>query len=47
MRDEIRHLALEAPKKRLVDTFYNEVNRTYELRPDSVDFDQFAVNTDA
>ena len=29
MRDELRQSALEDQKKRLVDTFYNEVHRAY------------------
>ena len=33
MRGEIREAELEAQKKRLVDTFYKEVNRAYGLRP--------------
>ena len=32
MRGEIRQGELEDQKKRLVDTFYNEVNRTYGSR---------------
>ena len=37
LRGEIREAELEAQKKRLVDTFYKEVNRAYGLRPDSID----------
>ena len=32
MRDEIRPVELEDQKKRMVDTFYNEVNRAYGFR---------------
>ena len=32
--------------KRLVDTFYKEVNRAYGLRPDSIDYGQFRINDD-
>ena len=37
---------LEAQKKRLVDTFYKEVNGAYWLRPDSIDYDQFRIDAD-
>ena len=40
----IREAELEAQKKRLVDTFYKEVNRAYGLRPDSIDYDQFRID---
>ena len=43
LRGEIREAELEAQKKRLVDTFYTEVNRAYGLRPDSIDYDQFRI----
>ena len=33
LRGEIREAELEAQKKRLVDTFYKEVDRAYGLRP--------------
>ena len=33
LRGEIIEAELEAQKKRLVDTFYKEVNRAYGLRP--------------
>ena len=33
-------------KKRLVDTFYKEVNRGYGLHPDSIDYDQFMIDDD-
>ena len=46
LRGEIRESELEAQKKRLVDTFYKEVNRAYGLRPDSIDNDQFRIDAD-
>ena len=46
LRGEIREAELEAQKKRLVDTFYKEVNHAYELRPDSIDYDQFRIDDD-
>ena len=46
LRGEIREAELEAQKKRLVDTFYKEVNRAYGLRPDSVDYDRFRIDAD-
>ena len=44
LRGEIREAELEAQKKRLVDTFYKEVNRAYGSRPDSIDYDQFIID---
>ena len=46
LRGEIKEAELEAQKKRLVDTFYKEVNRAYGLRPDSIDYDQFRIDDD-
>ena len=43
---EIREAELEAQKKRLLDTFYKEVNRAYGLRPDSIDNDPFRIDAD-
>ena len=43
---EIREAELEAQKKRLVDTFYKDVNRAYGLRPDSIVYDQFRIDDD-
>ena len=37
LQEELREAELEAQKKRLVDSFYNEVSRTYGLRPDGED----------
>lgn len=47
MRAELRQTELEAQKKRLVDTFYNEVNRAYGLRPEGrIDYNQFGIDAD-
>ena len=46
LRGEIREAELTAQKKCLVDTFYEEVNRAYGLRPDSIDYDQFRIDAD-
>ena len=47
MRDELRQDELEAQKKRLVDTFYKEVNRAYGLRPEGrIDYNQFEIDAD-
>ena len=46
LRGEIREAELEAQKKRLVDTFYKEVNRAYGLRPDITDYNRFRIDDD-
>ena len=47
LRDELRQAELEAQKKRLVDTFYNEVSHTYWLCPEGrVDYSQFGIDHD-
>ena len=46
LRGEINEAELDAQKKRLVDTFYDEVTRAYGLRPDSIDYDQFRIDDD-
>ena len=48
LRDELRQEGLEAQKKRLVDTFYNEVSHTYDgLRPEGrIDYSQFGSDPD-
>ena len=46
LRGEIREAELEAQNKRLVDTFYKEVNLAYALRPDSIDYYQFRIDVD-
>ena len=43
---EIREAELEAQKRRLLDTFYKEVNRAYGSRSDSIDYDQFRIDAD-
>ena len=47
LQDELRQVELEAQKKRLVDTFYNEVSNTYGLRPERrIDYSQFGIDSD-
>ena len=47
LRDELRQAELEAQKERLVDTFYNEVNYAYGLRPEGrIDYSQFGIDDD-
>ena len=46
LRGEIREAELEGQKKRLVNTFYKEVNRAYGLRPDSIDYEQFRIDVE-
>ena len=47
LRDELRQEGLEAQKKRLVNTFYDEVSRTYGLRPEGrIDYSQFGIDPD-
>ena len=47
LQDELRQVELEAQKKRLVDTFYNEVSRTYGLRPEGkIEYSQFGIDPD-
>ena len=44
---ELRQAELDAQKKRLVDSFYNEVSHTYGLRPEGrIDYSQFGINAD-
>ena len=41
LRDELGQAELEVQKKRLDDTFYNEVSHTYGLRPEGrIDYSQ-------
>ena len=48
MRDELRQIELEAQKKRLVDTYYNEVNRADGLRPEGrIDYNQLELTPTA
>ena len=47
MRGEIRQGELEDQKKRLADTFYNEVNRVYGFRLEGrIDYEQFGIDDD-
>ena len=47
MRGEIRQGELEDQKKRLVDTFYNEVNRAFGFRLEGrIDYEQFGIDDD-
>ena len=47
LQDELRRGALEDKKKRLVDAFYGEISRTYELRPEGRDdYNQFGIDPD-
>ena len=48
LRDELRQAELETQKKRLVDTFYNDVSHTYGLRPEGrIDYSQFGIDPDS
>ena len=48
LQEELREAELEAQKKRLVDSFYNEVSHTYNgLRPENrIDYSQFGIDPD-
>ena len=47
LHGELRHAELDAQKKRLVDSFYEEVSHTYGLRPEGrIDYSQFAIDGD-
>ena len=47
MRGEIRQGELEDQKKRLADTFCNEVNRAYGFRLEGrIDYEQFGIDGD-
>ena len=46
LQGELREVEFEAQKKRLVDSFYKEVTQVYNLRPDSIDHDQFRIDAD-
>ncbi|MCW4239154.1 MAG: hypothetical protein N0E58_23165, partial [Candidatus Thiodiazotropha endolucinida] len=47
LQGELKQAELEAQKKRLVDTFYKEVNRAYGLRPGGrIDYSQFGIDDD-
>ena len=46
LQEKLREAELEAQKKRLVDSFYNEVSHTYNgLRPENrIDYSQFEID---
>ena len=47
LQGELRQAEPEAQKKRLVDSFYNEVSHTYGLCPEGrIDFSQFGIDPD-
>ena len=48
LQEELREAELEAQKKCLVDSFYNEVSHTYNgLRPENrIDYSQFGIDPD-
>ena len=47
LQEELREAELEAQKKRLVDSFYNEVSHTYGLRPEGrIDYSQIGIGRD-
>lgn len=47
LRGELRQTELEAQKRRLVDSFYNEVSRAYGLRLEGrIDYEQFGIDDD-
>ena len=49
LQEELREAELEAQKKHLVDSFYNEVSHTYNgLRPENrIDYSQFRIDPDS
>ncbi|MEW8525342.1 MAG: hypothetical protein AB2552_20050 [Candidatus Thiodiazotropha endolucinida] len=47
LREELRQTAIEAQKKRLVDTFYKELSHAYGLRHEGrIDYEQFGIDAD-
>ena len=46
LRGELRRSAVEAQKKRLVKTFYDEIGKRYEMTPGKIDYDQFKISDD-
>ena len=47
LASELRQAELDAQKKRLVDSFYNEVSHIYGLRPEGrIDYSQFGIDAD-
>ena len=48
LQEELREAELEAQKKRLIDSFYNEVSHTYGLRPEGrIDYSHFGIDPDS
>ena len=46
LRGDLRKTAVEAQKKRLVKTFYDEIGKRYEMAPGKIDYDQFKISDD-
>ena len=46
LRGELRKTAVEAQKKRLVKTFYDEIERRYKMVPSKTDYNQFKISDD-
>ena len=46
LRGELRKSAVEAQKKRLVRTFYDEIEKRYKMATDKIDYDQFKISDD-
>ena len=46
LRGELRKSAVEAQKKRLVNTFYDEIGERYKMAPGKIDYDQFKISDD-
>ena len=46
LRGQLRETALEGQKKQLVKTFYDEIEKRYNLVPDKLDYNQFKVSDD-
>ena len=46
LRGELRQTAVEAQKKRLVKTFYDEIEKRYKMVPGKTDYNQFKILDD-
>ena len=46
LRSELRKSAVEAQKKRLVRTFYDEIEKRYKMVTGKIDYDQFKISDD-
>ena len=46
LRGELQKSAVEAQKKRLVRTFYDEIEKRYKMVTDKIDYDQFKILDD-